>query len=288
MTDGGWVKLYRKSCDSDVFADADLWKLFCWCLMRAGRKKRTVSISTGRGRSMVTIAAGQFVFGRKAAAAELDIPDRTIYDRMHRIERLGSIRVEPNTHFSIVTIVNWGHYQSHDAKGQQATAGHLPGNQQQTNTNKKGENEEKGEKGKKDETRRDDQIESSSWKNWAEVKGDVERRCGELQAKVRFARPDNPQQAAKDRSLRVKACYLVECGLIPEDALHDAIEAVRNGDAKKRRPAAYFQSVLAENCRAKNINLNKRLAQAGEHIPESILKGQIQNEPTKPIRSTER
>jgi hypothetical protein len=116
----GWVKLWRKSLRSDIFADANLWRLFCWCLLRANRKSRHVSIRTGRGSTIVALAAGQFVTGRKKGGAELGWAGNTYRRRLNQLASMGVVVIKPGTHFSIVSIVNWGTYQASGRKSGQA------------------------------------------------------------------------------------------------------------------------------------------------------------------------
>ena len=65
--DRGWVKLWRKSLDSGIFRNPDLWFLWCWCLMKASRKHVALTI----GQQLVDLKPGEFVTGRKKAAEEL-------------------------------------------------------------------------------------------------------------------------------------------------------------------------------------------------------------------------
>ena len=65
---GGWVKLWRKTLDSDVFAVPELWHLFCWCLLSANYSVRHVQVRTGRGDTVITVGPGQFIYGRKSLA----------------------------------------------------------------------------------------------------------------------------------------------------------------------------------------------------------------------------
>jgi hypothetical protein len=108
---GGWVKLWRKSLDSDVFADPHLWRLFSWCLLSASHTGRHVGVKTGRGETVITLGPGQFIYGRKSAARELGWPESTLNDRMKRLEAMGTITIQADTHHSTVTVVNWGLYQ---------------------------------------------------------------------------------------------------------------------------------------------------------------------------------
>ncbi|HWB14486.1 MAG TPA: hypothetical protein VG826_34995 [Pirellulales bacterium] len=50
------------------------------------------------------------------------MPDGTVYGRMKKLQQIGCISMQPNTHFTIVTICNWNRYQRPQRKSPQATA----------------------------------------------------------------------------------------------------------------------------------------------------------------------
>ncbi len=109
--------MWRKSQDSPVFKDPFLWKVFCWCMIKASHKERWVTMRIGRGTTQVQIKPGQFIYGRLRAAAELDMPASSVRNRMERLQALGCINIPKRTgqkdrSFSIVTVVNWDKYQN--------------------------------------------------------------------------------------------------------------------------------------------------------------------------------
>ena len=108
----GYVNLWRKLLDSDIFADPIRLKVFIWCLCKASHKERTVSVRIGAGFETVKITPGQFVFGRTVAARELGLSASTVYRRVNALKRTGILNMQPNTHYSIVTICNWNRYQT--------------------------------------------------------------------------------------------------------------------------------------------------------------------------------
>ena len=110
--DAGWVRLWRKSLGSVVFADDGLWQIFCWCLLKATYEPRTVPVRTGRGCTTVVLEPGQFIFGRYTASGDLGLKPSTTWGRMHRLCALGVITIKSNTHFSVITLVNWRQYQA--------------------------------------------------------------------------------------------------------------------------------------------------------------------------------
>ena len=148
--DRGFIKLWRKSTESQAFQNPDLWKVWSWCLMKASHQKRCLPIITGRGASEVHLLPGQFVYGRKTAARELRMPPSSIRNRMNKLQRMGNIGIKSHTHFSVVTINNWKKYQYTDQQD-----GHPSGqpkdNQRPTigqakDTYKNDENVKKGKK----------------------------------------------------------------------------------------------------------------------------------------------
>ena len=110
--DEGWIKLHRKSIYSQVFPNEGLWKVWTWCLLKANHKENWISIRTGKGMSEVFIKRGQFVFGRKTAAKELKMKPRTVHKRMLKLETMRNCDIQSDTHYSIVTILNYDLYQS--------------------------------------------------------------------------------------------------------------------------------------------------------------------------------
>jgi Asp-tRNA(Asn)/Glu-tRNA(Gln) amidotransferase C subunit len=66
------------------------------------------------GRKIVPLKPGQFVYGRKVAARELGLPESTVRDYMNMLESMGNIVILPTNKFSVVTVSQWGLYQSKD------------------------------------------------------------------------------------------------------------------------------------------------------------------------------
>jgi len=169
----GFLKLWRTSLDSQVWQNADLWQVWCWCLMRASYKEQWVPIKTGRGVTEVCVGPGQFIFGRKAAAKQLKMKPSSVRERMMKLARMKNLVMQPNTHYSLVTITNWGRYQSDTDVNRQATrqpTDRQPtGNRQPTDTYKK---VKKVKKEKKEETAvvfpeaLDTESFKAKWKEW--------------------------------------------------------------------------------------------------------------------------
>ncbi len=140
MDNQGYVKLPREMMSSSIFEDADLWRLYTWCMMKASYKERDIVVN----KQVVHIQPGQFIYGRKKAATLLDIAESTLYDWMKILEKLNLIRIEPKNKFSIITVV--GDVFAKDTDNRPTTV------QQQYNTNKKEKKVKKDKKNESDES----------------------------------------------------------------------------------------------------------------------------------------
>lgn len=134
--DQGFIKLWRKSINSIIFQDADLWKLWTWCLMKANHTERNVTIKTGRGNKVLTCKRGQFVFGRKSAARALKMKPTTVRYRMLTLSKLQNLDMQVDTHFTIVTIRNYDKYNDIKNNVDRSINNQLTGNCHPTDTNK--------------------------------------------------------------------------------------------------------------------------------------------------------
>lgn len=136
----GFIKLWRKSQDSQVFQNAELWKVWTWCLMRANHKQNWVTIKTGRGETEVRVDPGQFIFGRKAAAKELKMPESSIWKRMKKLKNIENVNIKSDSKYSIVSIVNWEAYNSDEQKGDSKGDKQVTSKEQARNTEKNDKN----------------------------------------------------------------------------------------------------------------------------------------------------
>lgn len=136
LDNNGWVKIHRKILRSPIFDNANLLKVWVWCLCKATHEPRKHLV----GNQLVELDAGQFVFGRKAAALDLKMKERTIYDYMKVLEKLEMLNIKSTNKFSVVTVMKWDFYQGRDdvdqQQEQQQTNINPTSSQQQSNTNK--------------------------------------------------------------------------------------------------------------------------------------------------------
>ncbi len=131
----GFIFLHRKLLDSRVFQNEGLLKVWIWCLLKAGHEDRWVPVKTGRGETEILLRKGQFIFGRKTAAKELKMSPSTIRNRMEKLKKVENLDIQTDTHFSIVTIVNWELYQHPNKKEDTQTDRQRTGKGQPKDTN---------------------------------------------------------------------------------------------------------------------------------------------------------
>ncbi len=133
----GYIKLHRRILDSRVWANEGLFKVWAWCLLRANYKDTWVTVKTGRSETEVLVKAGQFIFGRKSAGKSLKMPPSTVWKRILKLENMENLNTERNTHYTIISIVNWDTYQDDKDKGDTEGDRQGTGKEQARNTDKK-------------------------------------------------------------------------------------------------------------------------------------------------------
>ncbi len=142
---GDWIKLHRKCLDSRVWnGDEFVWKLWCWCLVRASWK--------GDWKHSRKVESGQFVTGRHEAAEQLNCSPSKWYRGMRKLQDWGQIRMEANSKFTVVSVLNWSVYQGQDATARTASEQQVnsewTASEQRVNTLKK-ERKKEGKKERK-------------------------------------------------------------------------------------------------------------------------------------------
>ena len=137
--------------------------------MKGNHEETWVPVKTGRGETQVHVLPGQFIFGRKTAAKELNMDTSNVRNRMKKLKTIGNVDMQPDTHYTIVTIINWGSYQVKEEKKdrqvdtQRTPKGHPK--DRQVDTDKKNKNE-KNEK--KKETPLPPWLNSQAWNDYKE------------------------------------------------------------------------------------------------------------------------
>jgi hypothetical protein len=110
-TSEGYFLFWRDWFNDTIFADAEMWRLFTWCVSRANHAERLVPLPIRRTYQYVLVKPGEFIFGKKSSARELGWKVTTIYDRMKKLEKLGHITLRPDPNYTLVTLCDWLKWQ---------------------------------------------------------------------------------------------------------------------------------------------------------------------------------
>ena len=110
-----WLKLNRSILTSSVFDNPKLLKVWIWCLCKASHKEHNQIV----GKQVQHLEAGQFIYGRHKASAELKIPESTLNDYMKLLQKMKNINIKSNNKYSVVTIENWTLYQGDHRRNRQ-------------------------------------------------------------------------------------------------------------------------------------------------------------------------
>ena len=135
----GWIKLYRKLIENPIFLKPELLQLFIYCLLKANHEAQKL-IFNGQE---IEIKIGQFITGRNIIAKELKQNPITTYKRLKILENLQILNIKSNNKFSVVTVVNYGLYQSEEIKRNTKRNNKGTTREQQGNTNKNVKNVKK-------------------------------------------------------------------------------------------------------------------------------------------------
>ena len=133
----GWIKLHRKLIENPIFLKPELLQLFIYCLLKANHEAQKI-IFNGQE---VEIKIGQFITGRNAMAKDLKQNPITTYKRLKILENLKILNIKSNNKFSVVTVVNYGLYQSEEIKRNTKRNNKGTTREQQGNTNKNDKND---------------------------------------------------------------------------------------------------------------------------------------------------
>ena len=177
-TQQGWAKLQRSLLDSPIIKNPTLIQIYTWSLLKANHQPKWFSIKVGKGYKEVYCDIGQFITGRNKAADELGMPGSTWYTNITKLKDYGYLEIESNSHYSLITIVNYGgaapdakplEQPKKNSKSKKRTA---KGQQKNTNNNYKNEKNKKKEKNNKNEN----YINNSNSISFQELKseGDIE------------------------------------------------------------------------------------------------------------------
>lgn len=123
--DGDWVCLHRKVLHSAVFSDANAFRLFAYCMLRARWKPGTYRTKT--------IERGQFGAVMGDIGHELGMSRQELRTAFKKLTNWEAVEVVNATNrFSIITVCHYSTYQNH-IRTEQPTSNQPNGDLQPTN-----------------------------------------------------------------------------------------------------------------------------------------------------------
>jgi biotin operon repressor len=244
----GYLKLWRSSLDSEVFASEPLWKLWSWCLLKTTYKKRKTSFASGKGKLTIHLNPGQFIFGRYKASEELDTSPSTVWKRMKKLEQIGNITIQSNSQYSIITLCNWATYQPDDIKKEPPSDHQGTTKEPPSDTNKKGNKDKKAKNKKIEENLFNPKSIRPEWineKDWSDII---------IHRKKHKAKPPETERAfngiinqleiAVSKGFTVSECVDVMCS---RNWQSFTAEWMKNGGEKQKKDPKTFAQIRDAN-----------------------------------------
>ena len=138
----GWVRFYRKSLNSSVWKNANIWTVWSWCLLKANHQDYKFPFNN----QDILVKKGQFITGREKS--HTDIPFLSIQNIRTALTYLKStnrITIKSTNKFSLITVIKWEEYQYNNQQINQQTnqplTNNSPTTNQQLTTNKNDKND---------------------------------------------------------------------------------------------------------------------------------------------------
>lgn len=115
----GYIKLWRKSLDTSIWEDSDLWKTFCCCLLLANHKEAWFVIPGIK--TPIRVKPGQFITGRfefhktmYPKKKKRNKSPLTAWRWLKILEKLEILNIKSYNKFSIITVTNWHRHQKRE------------------------------------------------------------------------------------------------------------------------------------------------------------------------------
>jgi len=108
MENNGWVKLYRKSLASSVWDKPNVWRTWCWCLMKANHKETKFPFN---GKDII-IKKGQFITGIDKACKEIKLTRQKYRTSLDYLKNSSRITTQTTNQFTIISVIKWDLYQT--------------------------------------------------------------------------------------------------------------------------------------------------------------------------------
>jgi hypothetical protein len=146
----GYIRLWRKSFDSGLHRNHKAFVLWVYILSNVTHKKYECIA----GNKKIILMPGQMITGRKRLAHEIGASERNIRTSLALLKNIGNLTIKTTNRYSLITVVNWGFYQSDKGEPTSKPTKDRPSSDQQVTTKQeyKNINTKKRERAKKRKT----------------------------------------------------------------------------------------------------------------------------------------
>jgi len=104
----GWIKLHRRILDNGILQDAELFRMFVWCILKANHTEKNFLD--------IKLSKGSFATGRISGSEELFMKPSSFYSKLKRLEKQDFIELQSTNTYTVVTIKNYSNYQIEETK----------------------------------------------------------------------------------------------------------------------------------------------------------------------------
>lgn len=104
---GGYIRLHRQCLYNGWLKNHALWTFWSYCMLRASYQPYLTRV----GCDQVKLETGQFVFGRRIAARELNMSEQTIRTCLRTLTKEGNLTHQSTHLYTVVTVCNFEFYQ---------------------------------------------------------------------------------------------------------------------------------------------------------------------------------
>ncbi|MFA5967605.1 MAG: hypothetical protein WC805_03825 [Patescibacteria group bacterium] len=108
----GWIKLYRKSLDSDLWQHQNAFRVFTYLLLKTNAGDNGISVIFDG--SQYYLKNGECVTGRKYLAKETGLTEQNIRTALNYLKSTNRITTKFDSKKSLVSICSWDKYQHHE------------------------------------------------------------------------------------------------------------------------------------------------------------------------------
>lgn len=141
----GWIKIHRKIWEWGYSNNPDYLSVWIYLLSKASHTNYDFSVNGQK----ITLQSGQLLTGRKAISKETGVSESKVFRILKRLEIEQQIKQQHSNKYTIISITNWGDYQSNEQENEQQMNNKRTTDEQQMNTNKNDNNKKNVKNDKK-------------------------------------------------------------------------------------------------------------------------------------------